>query len=59
MAFVVSPRAGDSHKIGSEFAEDYFQLLMFWLPKDTCQDRMWHLCLDTVGRNSIRHGCSI
>ncbi len=30
VALVVSPRAGDSHKVGGEFAEDQFQLLMCW-----------------------------
>jgi hypothetical protein len=59
VAFVVSPRAGDSHQVGGEFAEYQLQLLMCRLPKDTCQDRMQHLCLDTVGRQSIRYGCSI
>jgi hypothetical protein len=53
------PRAGDSHKVDGEFAEDQFQLLMHWFPLDTCQDRMWHLDLDTVGGHSIGHGCSI
>jgi hypothetical protein len=38
VAFVVSPRAGDSHKVGGEFAEDQFQLLICWLLEDMCQD---------------------
>jgi hypothetical protein len=59
VGLVVSPRAGDSHKVGGEFVEDQFQLLMRRLPLDTCQDRMWHLGLDTVGGHSIGHGCSI
>ncbi len=59
MAFVVSARAGDSHKVGGEFAKNQLQLLMCRLSEDTCQDRMRHLCLDTVSGNSIRHGCSI
>jgi hypothetical protein len=59
VALVVSPRAGDSHKVGSEFTEDQFQLLMCWFPSDTCQDRMRHLGLDAVGGHSIGHGCSI
>ncbi len=32
MTLAVSPRAGDSHKVGGEFAEDQFQLLMCRFP---------------------------
>ncbi len=53
MAFVVSPRAGESQKVGSEIGEDQFQLLMCWFSLDTCQDRMWHLGLDAVGGHSL------
>ena len=32
VSLLVSLRAGDSHKVGSEFAEDQFQLLMCQFP---------------------------
>jgi hypothetical protein len=59
LALVVSPRAGGSHQVSSEFAHDCFELLMPWFPLDMRQDGMWHLGLDTFGRHSIGHGCSI
>jgi hypothetical protein len=32
VALVVPPISGDSQKVGGEFAEDWFQLLMCWFP---------------------------
>jgi hypothetical protein len=59
MALVVSPRAEGSHQVGNEFMQDHFELFMHWLLLDTHQDGMWYLGLDTIGRHSIGHGCSI
>jgi hypothetical protein len=36
VALVVSPRAGDSHKVAGEFTEDQFELLVCRFPQDTC-----------------------
>jgi hypothetical protein len=57
MSLAVSPWTGNSHEVSRQFADDHLDLLMGWLAKGTCEDRMRHLCLNAFGRNGIRSHC--
>ena len=59
MALFMPPWTGNSHEHGSEFPEHDFHLLVRRFSLDACEGWVRHLGLDTVGGDSIQHGCSI
>jgi hypothetical protein len=45
MSFAVTPWTGSNHEVCGQFPDDHLDLHMGGLTKDTCEDRMRHLCL--------------
>jgi hypothetical protein len=57
MTLAVSPWTGNSHDFSKQLTDVRLNLLMGGLAKDTGEDKMRHLCLNAIDRNSIRSHC--
>ncbi len=55
MSLVVTPRTGNSHEVGGEFPGDHLHLFVCRFPKDSCERRVQHLCLDAVRGYRVGH----
>ncbi len=55
MSLAVFPWTGNCHKISRQFTDEHLDLFMGGFAKDTCEDGMRHLGLNSLGRHGIGH----
>jgi hypothetical protein len=55
MSLSVSPRARNGNEVGGEFLLKNLELLVGGLSCDAGESPVWHLGLDGLGRDSVRH----
>ncbi len=58
MTLAVSPWTRNGHEVGQQFVDNGLDMFVGGFAKDTGEDRMRHLCLNSFCRHGIRSHCS-